>query len=146
MAGRKPGTPRTGGRKIGASAPKRHRPVSEGSKANLKPAWKPGQSGNPAGREKGSRNKISEDFLDVCAEVNKQHIRSVLLWLVKKDPATFARIVSGLVPKQVQVDGEQVVWVMSDRPISNDEWESKWAADDPPAQLGTPRRTTKRSR
>src|SRR5260221_5404769 len=26
--------------------------------------WKPGQSGNPAGRQKGSRNKLSQDFID----------------------------------------------------------------------------------
>lgn len=31
---------------------------------NLKPAWKPGQSGNPAGRPKGARNKLGEAFID----------------------------------------------------------------------------------
>ena len=25
--------------------------------------WKPGESGNPAGRPKGSRNKLSEEFI-----------------------------------------------------------------------------------
>ena len=29
----------------------------------LRPPWKPGESGNPAGRPKGSRNKLSEEFV-----------------------------------------------------------------------------------
>ena len=39
------------------------------SKQLKKYAFKPGQSGNPAGRPKGSRNKLAETFLaDVYAE------------------------------------------------------------------------------
>jgi hypothetical protein len=34
---------------------------------NLLPPWKPGQSGNPLGRPKGSRNKLAEQFfIDDC--------------------------------------------------------------------------------
>ena len=39
----------------GKSAPKKHRGL-------CKP-WKPGESGNPAGRPKGSRNKLGEEFI-----------------------------------------------------------------------------------
>ena len=35
----------------------------------LLPPWKSGQSGNPAGRPKGSRNKLSEQFLEETYEV-----------------------------------------------------------------------------
>ena len=35
---------------------------AEGKQRGLVP-WKPGQSGNPAGRQKGSRNKLAEVFL-----------------------------------------------------------------------------------
>ena len=39
------------------------------SKQLKKYAFKPGQSGNPTGRPKGSRNKLAETFLaDVYAE------------------------------------------------------------------------------
>ena len=37
------------------STPQKHR--------GLREPWKPGESGNPAGRPKGSRNKLSEEFV-----------------------------------------------------------------------------------
>ena len=51
--------------KAGASAPE------DAPKAGLRPPWKPGQSGNPEGRVKGSRNKATlaaEKLLDGEAE------------------------------------------------------------------------------
>ena len=39
----------------GESAPQKHR--------GLREPWKPGESGNPAGRPKGSRNKLGEEFI-----------------------------------------------------------------------------------
>ncbi len=40
-------------RKTGASTPE------DAPKTGLRPPWKPGQSGNPEGRPKGSRNKAT---------------------------------------------------------------------------------------
>lgn len=37
-------------------------PTEKKQRSNLKP-FKPGQSGNPAGRPKGTRNKLSENFV-----------------------------------------------------------------------------------
>ncbi len=41
-------------------------PLSGKAKRNskLRPAWKPGQSGNPAGRPKGVRHKLANAFLE----------------------------------------------------------------------------------
>jgi len=44
--------------KDGEATPGKHR-----GRENLRPAWEPGKSGNPAGRPKGSRNQLAEDFL-----------------------------------------------------------------------------------
>jgi hypothetical protein len=44
----------------GASTPEKTAGKHPGSK-NLMPPWKPGQSGSPKGRPKGSRNKLSAD-------------------------------------------------------------------------------------
>jgi Family of unknown function (DUF5681) len=48
----------------GSKQGKRCRSKTDNTNAQQKPwLFKPGQSGNPAGRPKGSRNKLAEDFL-----------------------------------------------------------------------------------
>ena len=73
---------------------------------NLIP-WKAGVSGNPAGRPKGSRSKLSEDFLadlyedyqahgkGVIAEVRRDHVETYFTHIMKLLPRDFKLEVSG---------------------------------------------------
>jgi hypothetical protein len=64
-----------------------------------------GKSGNPAGRPKGSRSKLSESFLrDVCAEWEKNGI-DALRKVREDDPSTFIRVIASLVPKEIGGEG-----------------------------------------
>src|SRR5262245_40163849 len=65
--------------------------------------WKPGQSGNPAGRPLSSRQKISERLLSDLAEVWDAHGKRVLESLAISDPGKLATIAYGLLPKDVFV-------------------------------------------
>jgi hypothetical protein len=49
--------------------------------------WKPGQSGNPAGREKGSRNKITAQKVGIEAQLRDQlgeYMPEVLQTIIEK--------------------------------------------------------------
>lgn len=67
----------------------------------LKPPWQPGQSGNPAGRPKGSRVKLTEAFLRDLAGVWQDQGIEVARKVAKDDPSTFLRVVASLIPKTV---------------------------------------------
>jgi hypothetical protein len=74
--------------------------------ANLRPPWKKGERGNPhyAGRAKGSRNKITQAYIDAIAAEFEAHGVSALERVRKKMPHVFLRLVAELLPKQVQVE------------------------------------------
>jgi len=78
----------------GASAPQ---------KQGLKAAWKPGQSGNPAGRRKGSRNKLSESFISALCEDFEANGVSVIEAVRAEKPADYLKIIASIVPKELTV-------------------------------------------
>ena len=75
------------------------------SLANLRP-WKSGERGNPhwAGRQKGSRNKINQDYIDAFCREFEQHGPAVFAKVRKKMPHVWLRLAAELLPKQVQVE------------------------------------------
>ena len=70
-------------------------------------AWKPGQSGNPAGRPIGARQKISEKLLADLAVVWETEGELVLRRLAIEDPGKLAQIAYGLLPRDVFISVEQ---------------------------------------
>ena len=59
----------------------------------------PGQSGNPAGRPKGSRHRISEAFLGALADDFEAHGAGVIQHVRERDPAAYLNVVARVLPK-----------------------------------------------
>ena len=64
--------------------------------------FKPGESGNPAGRPVGSRNKLSDKFCADLLEHWQEHGVEAMDAALKKDPAAYVRVVASMVPKDVK--------------------------------------------
>lgn len=65
--------------------------------------FKKGQSGNPAGRAKGSRNKLAEAFWTDFAAAWEANGKAALTDVAANDPSTFVRVAASLMPKETEV-------------------------------------------
>lgn len=79
---------------------------------NLKPFPK-GVSGNPAGRPKGSRNKLTDKFLKDALNAWKKNGKEALETMATEKPADFAKMVATIIPKEdkLELSGEVITEV-----------------------------------
>jgi len=63
--------------------------------------FKPGQSGNPAGREKGSRNKLGEDFVAAMQKDFAEHGEKTIERARNSDPVAYLNVIARVIPKEV---------------------------------------------
>lgn len=68
--------------------------------------WAPGQSGNPAGRPKGSRNKLAEAFTSDLLEHWQTDGPEAIRRVAAEDPATYLRVIASVVPKEFKIEAE----------------------------------------
>ncbi len=72
--------------------------------SNLKPPWKKGQSGNPAGRPKGARDKLSRDFIKAMRKDFKENGVAAIERMRDEKPEAYIAAIGKLVPKEERVE------------------------------------------
>lgn len=65
--------------------------------------FKPGQSGNPAGRQKGSRNKLGEAFLEALHDDFKANGQSAIEECRATKPDAYLKVIASILPKQAEI-------------------------------------------
>ena len=66
--------------------------------------WQPGQSGNPAGRLRGSRNKLSEEVICALLRDFREHGQKAIAKVRRTQPAAYLKILALLVPREHKVE------------------------------------------
>ena len=70
----------------------------------LKPYhFKPGVSGNPNGRVKGSRNKLGEAFVSALHDDFLNHGPEVITRVRQENPAQYLKVIAAVIPREFHV-------------------------------------------
>ena len=84
--------------------------------ANL---WQPGQSGNPAGRERGSRNRLSEEVICALLRDFRQHGQKAVARVRQTQPAAYLKILALLVPREHKVEHRNPLKDLTDEQLED---------------------------
>jgi hypothetical protein len=69
----------------------------------------PGFSGNPSGRPKGSRHKLSEDFFKALAEDFAEHGVAAIIAMRAERPGDYAKMIAALQSKELTGEGGEAL-------------------------------------
>src|SRR5262245_387314 len=93
------------GRVAASTAPKQLEPF----------CFKPGQSGNPKGRPRGSRNKLGEDFIAELQAHWEEHGRDAIDKVFEARPDIYLKVVASIIPKEQTVSPQHTLSQSMDR-------------------------------
>jgi len=65
--------------------------------------FKPGQSGNPAGRGKGARTKLGEAFLEALHNDFQEHGKDAIKTVRQDKPDAYLKTIAMILPKEFKV-------------------------------------------
>lgn len=77
--------------------------VDTRQKHGLMDPWLPGQSGNPKGRPKGARCRLSEAFLDDLLVSWEREGPSVIRRVMETKPDVYLKVVASLLPRDINI-------------------------------------------
>jgi hypothetical protein len=75
--------------------------------------FKPGQSGNPAGRKPGSRNKLGEAFIEALYDDFNAHGVEAIKTVRDQKPDQYLKVVASILPKEIEA-GEKLGNILED--------------------------------
>src|SRR5262245_19556562 len=78
------------------------------------PRWQPGQSGNPAGRKPGSRNRLSEEVICALLRDFRQHGQKAIARVRETQPGTYLKVLAMVLPKQHKVEMANAITGLTD--------------------------------
>src|SRR5262249_11700393 len=79
--------------------------------------WQPGVSGNPAGRLRGSRNRLSEAVICALLRDFSMHGEKAIAKVRRTQPAAYLKILALLVPREHKVEHSNEIKDMTDEQI-----------------------------
>jgi len=79
--------------------------------------WQPGQSGNPAGRLRGSRNKLSEEVICALLRDFRKHGEKAIAKVRREQPGVYLRCLTLLVPREHKVEHSNAIKEMTDEQL-----------------------------
>jgi hypothetical protein len=77
-------------------------------------AFKPGQSGNPAGRPLGNRNKLNEKFILALHDDFVEHGTAVIERVRKTKPEIYLKVIASILPRELHFKNESAFEGLSD--------------------------------
>jgi len=66
--------------------------------------WQPGQSGNPHGRPKGSRNKLGEEFIRALHDDFVEHGVTAIETVRTEKPDAYLKVIASILPKEFKIE------------------------------------------
>jgi hypothetical protein len=79
--------------------------------------WEPGVSGNPAGRTRGSRNKLSEEVICALLRDFRLHGQKAVARVRQTQPAAYLKILALLIPREHKVEHSNTLKNLSDEQL-----------------------------
>jgi Family of unknown function (DUF5681) len=79
--------------------------------------WQRGQSGNPAGRARGSRNALSEEVICALLRDFRLHGQKAIARVRQTQPAAYLKILALLVPREHKVEHRNLIKELSDEQL-----------------------------